>query len=124
MSTNVTNISIDSPSVTVLLGRITEEIGDSRLSELIRHMLAQAFERAEASKNEAIEKAMRLDVDRASLEEKRKELDAEQSALQEEQQALYDATSSLKDLPCRVQDLSEALNQLITGLEEERQAAQ
>ncbi|KAJ4309800.1 hypothetical protein N0V84_011309 [Fusarium piperis] len=88
MSTSTSNLSMESPSVTVLLGRITEEIGDNRLSQLIRRMLAQAFEQADASRNESVEKALRLERERASLEEKQEELKAEQFALQEQQQVL------------------------------------
>jgi uncharacterized protein (UPF0335 family) len=123
MSTSSTNLSIDSPAVTVLLDRITQEIGDPRLSQLIHQKLVQVFEWAEASKNEAINKAERLETERASLSQKKHELEAEQLALQEQQQALHAAAESLKALPSRVKDLSDAFDKLNTDLSEERQAA-
>ncbi|KAJ3461202.1 hypothetical protein MRS44_009755 [Fusarium solani] len=123
MSTSSTNLSIDSPAVTVLLDRITQEIGDPRLSQLIHQKLVQVFEWAEASKNEAINKAERLETERASLSQKKHELEAEQLALQEQQEALHAAAESLKALPSRVKDLSDAFDKLNTDLSEERQAA-
>ncbi|EEU41162.1 uncharacterized protein NECHADRAFT_83302 [Fusarium vanettenii 77-13-4] len=111
------------PSASTTLGATTiSEIGDARLSQLSCDKLAQAFELAEASKNEAEEKASLLNEQLASLQRKKEELEAEQTALQEQQQALYDAADTLKDLPQRVEDLSSAFGQLTTGLSEERQA--
>ncbi|KAJ4179282.1 hypothetical protein NW755_012626 [Fusarium falciforme] len=123
MSTSNRNLSIDSPAVTVLLDRITDGMGDDRLSQLIRQNLVEAFERAKASENEAIKKAERLDAERASLAQKQQELEAEQLALQEHQEALHNAAESLKALPSRVKDLSDEFDKLNTGLSEERQAA-
>lgn len=102
--------------------RTISEVGDARLSQLSCDKLAQAFELAEASKNEVEEKASLLNEQLASLQRKKEELEAEQTALQEHQQALYDAADTLKDLPQRVEGLSSAFGQLTTGLSEERQA--
>lgn len=109
--------------MTVLLNKISQEIGDTRLAQLIHDKLAQAFEQAEASKNEAEEMSSRLDDERGALQQQKEELEAEQLALQEQQQTLYTAALSLQDLTSRVQGLSEAFDRLNDGLAEERLAA-
>lgn len=122
MSNSSRNLSIDSPAVTVLLDRITDEMGDDRLSQLIRQNLVEAFERAKASENEAIKQAESLQAECSSLSQTKEELKAEKAALQEHQQALNAAAESLNALPSRVQDLSDQFEKLNTDLAEERLA--